>query len=242
MNPTLKANLSSHEQRSPEWFKAREGRFTASKATDLLTNGSRTMTTEEQAAYKEENPKGRRTTIDVIGDTALNLAIIAATEELIGVDEDDPLANVPDIKRGRELEPIAFKAFKELMELQFLDVVEVGFCKYGEHAGASLDGYVSDNSSLEIKCPRREKFFKILALGAVELDKKWIDQVQFQMMVCGTERCRFVIFYAEKGDTYLHEMIIERDETKISEIKARLDELIKLKLMFKAGLSAKLNF
>lgn len=45
----------------------RTGMITSSEIVALTSNGSRTMTDEEQAAYKLENPKGRRTTIDSPG-------------------------------------------------------------------------------------------------------------------------------------------------------------------------------
>lgn len=45
----------------------RTGMITSSEIVALTSNGSRPMTDEEQAAYKLENPKGRRTTIDSPG-------------------------------------------------------------------------------------------------------------------------------------------------------------------------------
>lgn len=45
----------------------RTGMITSSEIVALTSNGSRTMTPEEQAAYKKENPSGRRTTIDSPG-------------------------------------------------------------------------------------------------------------------------------------------------------------------------------
>ena len=185
-------------QRTEEWFKAREGRFTASNISRLLG---------------KEGLKRTKDSID-------NFAFEKAVETIYGVETDQVISF--DMQRGIDLEPYAFAKFKELKSLEFLDVKEVGFYEYEEGAGASPDGIVSNNSNLEIKCPKRNKFFKLVANGAVEIDAGYIAQMQMQMLATGTIQTYFFNYLIENGIEYWHEIIVPRDEEMISLIKNRI--------------------
>lgn len=193
-------------QRTNEWFKEREGRFTASKINRLLGKESLARTKQSIDTYAFEK----------------------AIETLYGREEDTYISE--DMQRGISHEPLAFSLFKDLKSYEFLDVKEVGFYKFGDHAGASPDGLVSDNSNLEIKCPRRNKFFKIVANGISEVDKDYIAQQQMQMLCTGTEKSYFLNYYLENNIQYWHEIIIERDEKMIDLIKHRIVTATEIKL------------
>ena len=79
-----------HEQRSKEWFDSRLGKFTASEIHKLL------------------GVKG-------LGETGKTYAFEKACELVYGKDENDDFTSF-DLKRGVELEPMAFRKFKELEE------------------------------------------------------------------------------------------------------------------------------
>jgi len=196
------------EQRSKEWFKIREGRFTASKINRLLGKESLSRTKQSIDTYAFEK----------------------AIETIYGREDDTYISE--DMQRGINQEPLAFSLFKDLKGYDFLDVKEVGFFKLGEHAGASPDGYVSDNSNLEIKCPRRNKFFKIVANGVSEVDKDYIAQMQMQMLCTDTEKSYFLNYYLENSIQYWHEIIIERDEKTIDLIKERIVIATEIKLEY----------
>lgn len=193
-------------QRSSEWFKVREGRFTASKINRILGKEGLARTKQSIDTYAFEK----------------------AIETLHGREEDTYVSD--DMKRGIIQEPLAFNIFKQLKECEFLEVEEVGFYKYGEHAGASPDGKVSNNSNLEIKCPRRNKFFKIVANGIKEVDKDYIAQQQMQMLCTETEKSHFFNYYLENGIEYWHEIVIDRDEKTIDLLKDRISIATEIKL------------
>lgn len=193
-------------QRTKDWYKVRSGRFTASNIDRLLG---------------KEGLKRTKDSID-------NFAFEKAVESLYGREEDTYISE--DMQRGINQEPLAFKLFKDLKSYDFLDVEEVGFYKYGEHAGASPDGYVSNNSNLEIKCPRRNKFFKIVANGKSEIDSKYFSQMQMQMLCTNTEKSYFLNYYLENNIQYWHEIIVERDEKTIDLIKKRIEIATEIKL------------
>lgn len=221
----------SQQQRSSEWYNLRLGKFTASEIHKLLSTGSRKMTEAELEAYKKENPKGKRTTIDCIGDTFETYCFEKACEIVFGVDEEENFTSF-DMQRGVTLEPIAFRKFKELKDLEFIEVKESYFFPYGEDAGASPDGVVGNDAVLEIKCPRSNKFFKYIKYGIDEIDNVYMAQMQFQMLCSNSKRAHFFNYIIFKGVEMWHEIVVERDEKMIDLIKERLQQAIKLRNEF----------
>ncbi|WP_299116875.1 lambda exonuclease family protein [uncultured Winogradskyella sp.] len=200
--------LHSLEQRTEDWYKVREGRFTASQISRLL------------------GKEGLKRTIDSMDSYAFEKAV----ETIYGREEEDYISN--DMQRGITLEPLAFKLFKDLKGYEFVDVNQTGFHKHGKHAGASPDGLTSDNSVLEIKCPRRNKFYKLVANGISEVDKSYIAQMQMQMMCTDTGQAYFLNYYIDNGIQHWHELIVPRDKDMISLIKERIEEATEIKLAY----------
>lgn len=192
-------------QRSKDWFEARKGRFTASDISNLL------------------GVKG-------LGLTGIGHAEDKAIELVFGIEEDDFISY--DMQRGVELEPLAFRKFKELKEFDFIDVREATFFPYGNDAGASPDGLVGEDAILEIKCPKPNKFFKLVAKGYDAIDKNYIDQMQMQMLCTNSNKCYFFNYIIYKGVEMWHEIIVERDKKRIELIKERLEEAVKLRNEF----------
>ena len=191
---------SSNEQRSENWKIERYGKFSASEIIKLLG-------------------------VRGLGKTGKTYAIEKAIEELYGEMEENFVSF--DMQRGIELEPLAFSKFKELKELEFLEVTNCGFFKFNEHAGASPDGLVSDDAVLEIKCPKSTTFFELVATN--EVDKKYYAQMQMQMLCTNRNKAYFFNYLIHEGTEYHHEIIVERDEVMIELIKLRLAEAIEIK-------------
>lgn len=191
---------SNSEQRSEDWKKERYGKFSASEIYKLLG-------------------------IKALGETGKSYAIEKAIEELYGEMEENYVT--ADMERGINTEPLAFAKFKELKGLEFLEVSNCSFFKFGEHAGASPDGLVSNNSVLEIKCPKSTTFFKLVATN--EIDAKYYAQMQMQMLCTGSDRAYFFNYLIHDGTEYYHEIIVQRDEEMIEKIKNRLEQAIEIK-------------
>ena len=158
-------------QGTPEWFEIRRGKFTASEAIKLLTGGRRDMTAEELAEEKKNG--GKRKTIDTMfGDVAIKYIQKKAREIVFGYSPDDEL-NTPDIQRGRELEPLAFNKLVELKGKEFIEVKKCFFLSmegFASDVGASPDAIVGENIA-EIKCPKIDKFFRLVIGGKKEIDE-----------------------------------------------------------------------
>lgn len=203
------------KQRSKEWYNVRLGRFTASDIVKLL--GKETLKTTQ-------------TSIDTY-------AFEKAVESLYGIDEDENFIS-SDMQRGIDLEPIAFEKFKNEKAFKFLEVKEAHFFPFGEHAGASPDGLVGEDSVLEIKCPKPKKFFKLVANGVSEIDEKYIAQMQMQMLCTNSKRCYFYNYIIHNGIEHSLELVIERDEEMISLIKERIEKAVKIKKDYLTKLKA----
>lgn len=194
---------SNSQQRSEDWKLERYGKFSASEIINIL------------------GVKG-------LGETGKTYAIEKAIQELYGEFEENFVSF--DMQRGIETEPLAFEKFKQLKELEFLEVSNCSFFKFGEHAGASPDGLVNNNSVLEIKCPKSTTFFKLVATN--DIDKKYLAQMQMQMLCTGSDRAYFFNYLIHDETEYYHEIIVERCEKTIELIKERLEEAIKIKLEY----------
>ena len=160
-----------------------------------------------------------------LGLTGESYAFQNAIESVFGRNEDEQLETW-DMKRGNELEPIAFDKFKELKELDFMNVEKCSFFPFGENAGASPDGLVNKDAVLEIKCPRPEKFFNLVAKGIDVIDKEYIAQMQMEMLCTNSNKCYFFNYIIYNGVPMWHEIVIERDEVMIELIKKRIAEAV----------------
>jgi exodeoxyribonuclease (lambda-induced) len=187
-------------QRSNEWHEQRRGKFTASEIVKLL------------------GVKG-------LGETGKSYAFDKAIEQLFGEMEESFISY--DMQRGIDLEPLAFAKFKEIKELEFIEVSNCGFFEYENEAGASPDGLVGEDAILEIKCPRSTTFFKLVATN--EIDSKYYAQMQLQMMATNRNKAHFFNYLVHEGMEYWHEIIIERDEVLCAKIEERIKEALEIK-------------
>lgn len=194
---------NSIEQRTTEWHLQRLGKFTASEIHKLMG-------------------------IKGLGETGKSYAIEKAIEELFGETNESFISY--DMQRGIDLEPLAFAKVKELKSLQFLEVDNCGFIEFGEHSGASPDGIIGLNTNLEIKCPKAETFFKLVATN--EVDKKYFYQMQMQMLCLNSFETCFFNYCIIEGIEYWHEITVKRDETVCNLITERILEAVEIKNEF----------
>jgi putative phage-type endonuclease len=168
-----------------------------------------------------------------LGETGKTYAIEKAIEELYGQVEDSYKG--ADIQRGIELEPLAFAKFQETHP----DTKESFMFPYGKHAGASPDGVVGDDAVLEIKCPRANKFFKIVA--DENIDKEYYAQMQMQMLCSNSNKAYFFNYCIIDGEEFHHTIEVPRDEEMIALIKERLEEAIAIKEAYIAKINKNLQ-
>jgi putative phage-type endonuclease len=201
-------------QRDNEWFDSRLGRFTGSEIHKLM------------------GKKG-------IGQTGNTYAFEKACEIVFGRSEEKITSF--DMQRGIELEPVAFALFKEKMEYEFVKVEECGFFPYKEYGGASPDGLVGDYAVLEIKCPRRNKFFNLMLNGLEAIDEEYLWQMHMEMLCTNSQVAYFFNYLVENGKQYHLEIEVKRDEGMIMLMQERMLEALEIRNQYVEKLKSKIN-
>lgn len=154
------------DQRSPEWFAARLGRLTGSRAGDML------------AQIKSGEAAARR-------DYRLQLVC----ERLTKQSQEDVFVNAA-MQRGTDLEPAAFAAYEGVTgEL----ARSAGFYAHdGLMAGCSPDGLVGESGVLELKCPKTATHLGYLKSGQIPANH--LPQVTHNLWITGRDWCDFFSF------------------------------------------------
>lgn len=155
------------EQRSAEWFAARAGLLTGSRATDAM------------AKIKSGEAAARR-------DYRLQLAV----ERLTGQPMESGFTSA-EMQRGIDLEPVARARYE--MESGNL-VRQTGFV-IGDNpwTGCSLDGDVDGFTGIvEFKCPKSTTHIRYLEAG--QLPPDYGLQVMHNLWVTGAQWCDFASF------------------------------------------------
>lgn len=155
------------DQRSPEWFQARLGRLTGSRAADMLA----TIKSGEAAARRD-------------------LRTQLVVERLTGTVQEDGFINAA-MQWGIDQEPAAFAAYESLTGLV---ARRTGFLAHTSHlVGCSLDGHVGDFDGIcEFKCPKSATHLRYLKGDSVPAD--YLPQIRHNLWVSGAAWCDFLSF------------------------------------------------
>jgi hypothetical protein len=230
-------------QGTPEWFQGRCGSTTASMATetrkrlnslderqqkyvDLVNSGIEKKEAAEQAGYKvmprsaliERALAGEK--IGEFTQAARDYAFKLAVERISGELLDDPQFDPWQSKRGRELEPDARLLYEERKGVL---VDEVGLALTDDRKfGASVDGLIDDDGSLEIKC-----FLAPAKLAPILLENDigdCKDQIQMGLWITGRKWCDFVLYCPalKRINRHLTIIRIDRDDDYIEELQRDL--------------------
>lgn len=180
------------DQRTDTWFAARVGRVTASRVHEIM------------ATLKDGKPAAARA--NYMADIVL--------ERLTGKRAEGFSNDAMDW--GTQTEPQARAAYSaKTGEL----VTEVGFVNHPTlMAGASPDGLVGDDGLVEIKCPTSSTALE--TLFTQKIAKKFIDQMQWQLLVTGRAWCDFCSFdprLPEHLQCYIQR--VPRDNKRIAELE-----------------------
>ena len=199
------------------WFNERIGAITAS------------MFAEARKRLKSGPNKGDFSKAG--HDYAFKLAVERLSGELLNDPQFDPW----QAKRGRELEPEAREAYEERQEIL---VEQTGLALTEDRLfGASVDGLVGDDGSVEIKC-----FLAPSKLAAILLSNDisdCMDQVQGGMWITGRKWADFVLYCPtlECVNKHLTVIRVNRDDNYIAELERDLVEFNRLVESYKLKLS-----
>ena len=190
-----------------EWFKARIGKFSASKISDLMKRGRK----------KEE----------VFGKVALTYIREKIAERLTG-EREEIFGNALDW--GTDNEPLAIKAYEELVGVKVAEAPFIPLKGFEELAGGSPDGLIpGDKGIIECKCPYTSKVHvETLITKDVpsHYAEKYNAQMQMNMLCADADYCDFISF-DPRVKVAKHRIFIKRilrDEEFITKLKERLVE------------------
>lgn len=159
--------INEAAQRSPEWFQARAGKVTASRASDFLAKTKSGYSTSRK-----------------------NYLVQLVAERLTGQPQDDGYVS-PAMLRGIELEPQAFAAYEAATgEMPR----HVGFLQHTDlPIGSSPDGVIGDfDGILELKVPNPATHLGYLRSGGLPADYR--PQVMHHLLVSGAAYCDFMSY------------------------------------------------
>lgn len=183
------------EQGSDAWFKARLGRVTASRVSDVIAR--------TKSGYSTSRA---------------NYAAQLVAERLTGEVQESYTNGA--MQRGIEMEPDAIAAYEFHSDGE---VVATGFVPHPSIAmtGASPDGLVGDEGLVEVKCPNTATHIETLRGQAVP--SKYTAQMQWQMACTGRKWCDFVSYDNRMPeDMRLFVKRVERDDAAIKELEKEI--------------------
>lgn len=197
------------EQRSQDWYSARAGLVTASRASDVL-------------AFSKKDGKELADRRDYRTELALERLLGRALDDGNGYQNDD-------MKRGIALEPEAFALYEATTGAI---VRRTGFVfSVDRPIGVSPDGDVDDFTGLlEVKCPRPANHLSYLR--AVNADPTWqpaayLPQIVHGQLVTGAQWTDFVSYCPQfPPDLQLLIVRVPRDEKQIVSYELALAQFL----------------
>jgi putative phage-type endonuclease len=117
--------------------------------------------------------------------------------------------------RGKDLEADARDAYQATT---FTVVDTCGFFTYGDSIGASPDGLIGDDGTVEIKCVKYNTFIDYVIADRVP--PEYVPQIQTQLLCTDRQWCDFIAYHP---GVPLFIKRIERDEELIQNIIVAVD-------------------
>lgn len=183
------------EQGTSEWFSARLGIATASRYSDIMA--------------RTPAPKN-------------NYLAELVAERLTGTREEGYKS--AEMQWGNDYEPVARLNYK--LRNPNSVVRQCGIFIHDEiECGASPDGLVDEDGTIEIKCPKTATHIQTLKSG--KLPTKYYWQVQGQLWITGRKWCDFISYDPRLPENSSYICIrVERDENKIELLENTIKEFM----------------
>lgn len=184
--------ICTAEQRSREWFSARAGRLTGSKAADAIDFTKKAGESAKRRDYRFQ----------------------LVAERLSGQPQEDGDSYVsPAMQRGIDKEPDALGAYEILTGRV---ARKTGFLAHTQYlAGCSLDAHVGAfEGILEIKCPKTATHLTYLRTGNVP--DQYLPQIWHNLWISGAQWCDFLSF-DDRLPEHMHTFLkrVARDQAAI---------------------------
>lgn len=186
------------QQGSPEWLAARVGVCTASRFKDALAVLKTGGSSAKREDYKYELVAERLT-----GEAVSRFVTF-------------------DMQHGLDNEPAARVEYAWSRQVE---VIEVGFYRHETLlAGASPDGLIGSEGSIEIKCPTSRTHLETIANG---MSRDHLPQIYGQQWLTGAQWTDFISYDPRLPSAYrLYVERIPRNEAEIQKIAAGIEAFL----------------
>ena len=186
---------------TPQWFEARCGAFTASRAPALMRRTAKGAPTQ---AYH-----------DLIGEIA--------AERLTGVSATHFVTTA--MQRGLDLEPQAADAYA-LERMVGLGDSGLVIHPTLPRVAATPDRFVGDDGLLELKCPSvQTKHLDTLRGGPKSVLHEYRDQCLWQLWCTGRQWCDLASYHPDFPSRHQLAVVrVERDDERFAEFEAVIAE------------------
>lgn len=180
--------VSNVEQGSEEWHQIRLGKATASRFKDVLAKGQGISRNKYKAQLIAQRLSGKKSK----GFTSWQMA------------------------QGTEREAEARLIYEAFTGNK---VSEVGFVELDHiQAGASPDGLVNDDGTIEIKCTEELAHYEVMEKQKVPAE--YVKQIQGQLWVTERQWCDFISYCPEFDPKNRMQIVrVHRDEGLIAELQ-----------------------
>jgi putative phage-type endonuclease len=187
------------EQGTPEWFKARAGKVTASRIADLVAR------TKSGYSSSRANYCAQLVVEILTGEVAESFTNAAMQW---GVDTEPKARNAYSARTGDLVDQVGFFVHPRIAQ-----------------SGASPDGCIGDEGLVEVKCPNTATHIETLLDKAPA--NKYLLQMQWQMACTNRAWCDFVSYDPRMPEKLrLFVLRIPRDEKLIAEVEKEVASFI----------------
>ena len=122
---------------------------------------------------------------------------------------------------GIETEPEGRAYYETLHDVK---IETIGFVKMDDDVGASPDGLIDSDGTIEIKCPLPSTHLGYILKG--KLPSTYVAQVQGQLWVCNRQWCDFVSFDPRVRKRPYWSLRVERDEEYIEGLAKAVKQFV----------------
>lgn len=232
------------QQRTPEWYKAREGRFTASEFGDIMTNPADKSAAISKTAMKCISRAASEWKGKYFSPPEPDLKQLfpklgrwmdGFKGEMIFSDEKLPIP----VQWGIDHEAAALRLFRKTTNWNIMDG---GFLVHNtmDDIGATPDAVVLEDeeciATVQVKCPynrsiHRKYLEKIVdAESLKKVNRKYYWQVQGEMWVFDVRQAWFVSFDPRaRIENQMHYVKILRNDADLEVLKERLLTAMKIR-------------
>jgi hypothetical protein len=157
-----------------------------------------------------------------------NYRVQLIIERLLGISQDKDISYLPQIKHGKDTEPLARMAYSSHTDQEIL---LAGFVLHPSipMSGASPDGLIGEEGLVEFKCPFEPRtHYETLEAGKIT-NSGYLEQVLWQLACTQRQWCDYVSFdprWPPQQRLFIHRIERRTYKAKIAELETAVVDFL----------------